>query len=161
LPRLFFEVAGVRRAAVVATIACLTVVHAATATTGQDLIWEALTQRAEKAKEPTNAIPLAEQALALAKSAFGPRDARTLRSMHDLAAALAREDRDAEAEAMYRETLNLRREVLGERHPDTLASMSGLAEALFTLGRLKEAEAFCRNALQLRTQVLGSRHPPS
>ncbi|KFY28121.1 hypothetical protein V491_00628 [Pseudogymnoascus sp. VKM F-3775] len=79
----------------------------------------------------------------------------TLMSMNNLAIALEKHGKFAEAEAMHRQALQLRETVLGKDHPDTLASMNSVAELLCLQGKYAEAEAMHRQALQLRETVLG------
>src|SRR3954471_19247787 len=124
--------------------------------------WQALNQRlieAYQAGQVNEAVPLAEQALELARQAFGPRHPNMLASMNNLASVLDSQGRYGEAEPLYRETLQLRREVLGPRHPDTLTSMNNLAGVLDHQGRYREGEPLFRETLQLRREVLGPRHP--
>ena len=124
--------------------------------------WQTLNQRvvqAYQAGRVSDAVPLAQQAVALAKSSFGPRDPRTLTSMNNLAEVLQDQGRFGEAEPLLRETLQLRREVLGPRHPDTLTSTNNLALVLADQGRYGEAEPLYRETLRLYREVLGPRHP--
>src|SRR5271166_2837341 len=124
--------------------------------------WQTMNQRvvqAYQAGRVSVAVPLAQQAVALAKSSFGPKDPRTLTSMNNLAEVLEDQGRYGEAEPLLRETLQLRREVLGPRHPDTLTSTNNLALVLADQGRYGEAEPLYRETLQLRREVLGPRDP--
>src|SRR4051794_20331601 len=57
-----------------------------------------------------DAIAAAEQALALARQALGPRHPNTLQSMNNLAVLYKDQGRYAEAEPLYREALQGRRE---------------------------------------------------
>ena len=105
------------------------------------------------------AVPLAEQSLALARRAFGDRDDHTLTSMNDLAELYQAQGRYGEAEPLLRETLQIRRKTLGPKHPDTLASMNNLAALYHAQGRYGEAEPLLREALQVRRKTLGPKHP--
>jgi tetratricopeptide (TPR) repeat protein len=112
--------------------------------------WEALSKEVETSHEQNQAgaaIPLAEQALALAREAFGDKDPRTLSSLNILARALLVQGRYADAEPLAREALQGRREVLGPRHPDTLTSQSILSGVLYSQGRYADAEPLAREAL--------------
>ena len=155
LARLGFGVAIVILGTVLST-------EAVTPTADQVSAWEALTRRVEeayRAGQADVAIPLAEQALALAETAFGPRDPRSLRSRNDVAVVLEAQGRYREAEVLDRETLQIRREALGPRSPDTLLSMNNLAEALEAEGRYGEAEPLLRETLESRREALGPRNP--
>jgi Flp pilus assembly protein TadD len=68
-------------------------------------------------------------------------------SMNNLAIALDKQGKYAEAEGMHRQTLKLREMVLGKDHADTLASMNNLAESLRPQGKHVEAEAMHKRAL--------------
>src|SRR3954462_2514536 len=88
----------------------------------------------------SDGIAAAEQALTLARQAFGPRHPDTLQGMNSLAELYQRQGRHSEAEPLFAEVLQVRREVLGPRHPDTLQSMNGLAALYLSQGRHGEAE---------------------
>src|SRR4051794_23915474 len=82
--------------------------------------WEALSKQIVTSIQKGQAgaaIPLAEQALALARQAFGDKDPPTLASLNILATLLLYQGRYAEAEPLYREALRTQREALGPRHP--------------------------------------------
>jgi len=124
--------------------------------------WEMLNTeivQAYRSGDFAEGIGKAEQALALAHDAFGPRHPDTLQSMNNLAALYASQGRTSEAEPLLREALQLSREVLGPHHPGTLQSMNYLALLYASQGRTEEAEPLLRETLQLRREVLGSRHP--
>jgi CHAT domain-containing protein len=135
---------------------------AANPTANQVSQWEALNRRVSEAYQvgkAGEAVLVADQALALAKTAFGPRDPRTLTSMSNLAFLLDSEGRYGEADRLDRETLQLRREVLGQRHSDTLTSMNNLGVVLEDEGRYGEAETLDRETLQLSREALGPNDP--
>src|SRR5215831_16397480 len=124
--------------------------------------WEALNAQgveAYRAGDYSNGTKLAEEALGLARKAFGDRDPRTLSSLNNLALLYKSQGRYGEAEPFYREALQARREVLGPRHPNTLTSLNNLAFLYNSQGRYGEAEPLFREALQARREVLGPRHP--
>ena len=105
------------------------------------------------------AVPLAEQSLALARRAFGDRDDHTLTSMNDLAELYQAQGRYGEAEPLLREARQISRETLGPKHPFTLTSMNNLAELYDAQGRYGEAELLNREALQISRETLGPKHP--
>src|SRR5215831_5780030 len=124
--------------------------------------WEALNAQgveAYRAGDYSNGTKLAEEALGLARKAFGDRDPRTLTSLDNLAGLYDSQGRYGEAEPLYREALQARREVLGLRHPNTLTSLNNLAFLYNSQGRYGEAEPLYREALQASREVLGPRHP--
>ena len=136
--------------------------RAASPTAEQVSAWETLNQRvveAYQAGKASEGVSLAQQALALAKIAFGPSDFRTLTSMNNLAEAFNANGRYGEAEALDREVLQRTSEAFGTRDPHTLISMNNLAETLENEGRYSEAEFLDRETLQLSREVLGPRYP--
>jgi tetratricopeptide (TPR) repeat protein len=79
--------------------------------------WQTLNQRvveAYQAGQVNAAVPVAEQALELARQAFGPRHPDTLQSMNNLAALYRSQGRYGEAKPLYAEALLRARAVLLE-----------------------------------------------
>jgi tetratricopeptide (TPR) repeat protein len=150
LPAISPQLASVGFGAAIVILGAVIIARMVTPTS--DKAWEALNRRVMEisgAGHAGEALPIAEQALTLAKTAFGPRDPRTLISMSNLAGMLREQGRFGEAELLLHETLQLRREALGLRNPDTLISVNNLAAVLFDEGRYSEAEPQLREALQL------------
>jgi tetratricopeptide (TPR) repeat protein len=103
--------------------------------------WQQLNAQATEAfqaGEYAKGMASAEQALQLARQAFGPRDPATLRSLNNLAVLYQGQGRYGEAEPLYREALQGRREVLGPRHPDTLGTQLNLVVVLVNQSRRQE-----------------------
>src|SRR4051812_26094407 len=118
--------------------------------------WQALNQRlveAYQAGQINEAVPLAEQALELARQAFGPRHPDTLLSMNNLAFVLDRQGRSSKAEPLYREALegSGSQEALGPSHPTTLLVQMNYVLNLVAQRRIGEAVALQR---QMEPQVL-------
>jgi CHAT domain-containing protein/tetratricopeptide (TPR) repeat protein len=101
----------------------------------------------------------AEQALDLAKRAFGGRERRTLLSISHLAALYSSQGRYSQAEPLYDQALQLSRELSGETHPDTLTSVNNLGMLHLNRGRYGKAEPLLEQALQLSREVLGETDP--
>jgi CHAT domain-containing protein/Tfp pilus assembly protein PilF len=123
--------------------------------------WESLSAQVSKAYQAgdyAKGIPLAEQALRLARQTFGDRDPKTLTSLNSLADLYKFQSRYTEAESLYREALQASRETFGPRHPQTLMSLSGLAFVYHFEGRYDEAEPLLREALQAAREIFGPRH---
>jgi len=78
--------------------------------------------------------------------------------MNDLAGALARESKAAEAEQVYRKVVELKRRALGEEHPSTPSSMNGLGVLYRNQGKYPEAETWLRAALDGRRRAMGATH---
>jgi CHAT domain-containing protein/Tfp pilus assembly protein PilF len=102
---------------------------------------------------------LAEQALKLARQAFGARHQDTLGSMSLLAAFYVLQGRYDAAEPLLSGALQVSRKMMGARHPKTLTSMSSLALMYSNQHRYGEAEPLLAEVVKLRREVLGARHP--
>jgi tetratricopeptide (TPR) repeat protein len=121
---------------------------------------------AAKAGDYRRGIPLAQQALRLARQTFGNRDPKTLVILVSLAQLYQRSGRSDEAEPLFREavplfqeTMRANRRTLGPRHPQTLISIVDLAQLYQTLSRHSDAEPLFREALQISRETLGPRQP--
>lgn len=100
------------------------------------------------------------RAIALKRSALGPKHPSLANSLGQLATLLLENRGDASgAEALDLEALAIRREALGERHPYVAVSLNELAGAYRAGGRLEDAERTFREALTLRREVLEAGHP--
>ena len=115
--------------------------------------------RAYQAGEYDKAASFEEQALALARQAFGSRHPATLTSLNNVGVLYDHQGRYGDAEPLLVEALRLRREVLGSHHPDTLASLDNLAALYKGQGRDGDAEPLYAETLRLHREVLGPRHP--
>ena len=82
----------------------------------------------------------------------------TLLTSTNLATALSRQDKHAEAAAIEREVLVSRTRLLGAEHENTLLSASNLAHSLSECGQKMEVEQLLRNTLVLARRALGSTH---
>ncbi len=105
------------------------------------------------------AIPLAEQALAIRKQQLGDNHPDTATSLNNLAALYESQGRYSEAEPLYKQALAIRKQQLGDNHPDTAQSLNNLAELYESQGRYSEAEPLYKEALAIRKQQLGDNHP--
>jgi tetratricopeptide (TPR) repeat protein/CHAT domain-containing protein len=124
--------------------------------------WQSLNARVLEALKAGNftegATKLAEEALSVARKAFGDRAPQTLASLNNLAALYQFQGRNGEAEPLFREVLQVERTVLGPRNPSTLTGLNNLAVLYQNEGRYGEAEPLFREALQARREALGARH---
>nr|WP_187329212.1 CHAT domain-containing tetratricopeptide repeat protein [Halomicronema hongdechloris] len=105
------------------------------------------------------AIPLAEEALAIRRQQLGERHPDVAASLNNLAALYEAQGRYGEAEPLYQESLAIRRQQLGERHPAVAQSLNNLALLYVAQGRYGEAEPLYQESLAIRRQQLGERHP--
>jgi serine/threonine-protein kinase len=104
------------------------------------------------------ALPLAEEALALRRRVWGEEHTDVATSLFNLAAVLSASGDYARAEKVIRESLAMRRKLLGGGHPHVGLTLNNLALLLQSRGRLKEAEEMHREALAIRRAALGDDH---
>ena len=105
------------------------------------------------------AIPLAEEALAIYEQALGPDHLGTATSLNNLALLYRSQGRYGEAEPLYLRALEIREQALGPDHPDTATSLNNLALLYESQGRYTEAEPLLQRALAINEQALGPDHP--
>ncbi|MGH1343882.1 MAG: protein kinase domain-containing protein [Nannocystales bacterium] len=95
------------------------------------------------------ARPLLEEALGLAREAWGPEHLKVA-SVHAARGALAlSEGRLEDATAEFERTLQMRRAVFGDQHPQIADSLSNLANVSMVRGGLDEAEQGYREAIAM------------
>ena len=107
----------------------------------------------------SEAIPLAEQSLAIRKSILGENHLDVAGSLNNLAELYENQGRYSEAEPLLKQTLELFRRILGENHPNVALSLNNLAELYYSQGRYSEAEPLFKQALELRKRTLAENHP--
>jgi hypothetical protein len=95
-------------------------------------------------------LGLAEAWWAIVRCLHKPNDER-MHAADNLAVALLRVGKNAEAEKMFREVLPLSRKVLGVEHPDTLMTSFNLANALDNQAKYTEAEKIYREVCSSST----------
>jgi len=69
------------------------------------------------------------------------------------------QNRHAEAETIYRQSIAIRRKLWGEEHPELANTLDNLALTLKEQNKLVEAETVVREALGMQRKLLGSEHP--
>ncbi|WP_287742819.1 CHAT domain-containing protein [Microcystis sp. M169S2] len=105
------------------------------------------------------AIPLAEQALAIRKQQLGENHPDSASSLNNLAGLYESQGRYSEAEPLYTQALAIRQQQLGANHISTANSLNNLANLYHRQGRYAEAEPLFKQALAIRKQQLGDNHP--
>jgi CHAT domain-containing protein/Tfp pilus assembly protein PilF len=105
------------------------------------------------------AIPLAEEVLAIFESQLGPDHPDTAESLNNLALLYKSMGRYVEAEPMYQRALAIYEAELGSDHPDTATSLTNLAGLYLSMGRYGEAEPLVQRALAIVEAQLGPDHP--
>jgi CHAT domain-containing protein/tetratricopeptide (TPR) repeat protein len=105
------------------------------------------------------ALPLAEEALAIRRKVLGDRHRLTALSLLNLGAQHAALHQVRQAEDCSRRALALDKEVLGEKHPDYATSLNNLASLYKQMGEYARARPLYEQALALRKELLGEKHP--
>ncbi|MBD2115165.1 MULTISPECIES: tetratricopeptide repeat protein [Cyanophyceae] len=105
------------------------------------------------------AIPRAEEALAINEQALGPDHPDTATSLNNLAMLYRSQGRYGEAEPLLQRALAINEQALGPDHPSTATSLNNLAELYWSQGRYGEAEPLYQHALEIREQAFGPDHP--
>ena len=108
---------------------------------------------------PSEALALAEEALALRQAAQGDDHPDVAQAHNSLGLALHGLDRDLEALAAYASGLAICERVLGVDHPSAVPLLNNRGAALSALGRFDEALASYRRGLEIRARVYGTAHP--
>lgn len=107
----------------------------------------------------TQAVPLAEAALAGKREVLGETHAETAAARNNLALLYSQQGAGPKAEALYRNALTSNRELLGDVHPLTATNLSNLALLLARQGEFDKAEPLHLEALRIRREVWGEMHP--
>jgi CHAT domain-containing protein/tetratricopeptide (TPR) repeat protein len=129
--------------------------------TGQEGTWTLLTQRVNELTaqgRTTEALPVAERALRIAESTFGPLDRRLAASLNNLADLYRDRGRLAEAEGLFRHALEIDEAALGDSD-STAAALNNLAMLYKDEGKLRDAEPLLKRALAIYKNTLGQTHP--
>jgi CHAT domain-containing protein len=129
---------------------------------GQEDDWALITQEVKKLfmqGRTTEALPLAEQALRIAESSFGPLDRRLAASLTNLG-DLYRDHREmAKAEGFFKRSLAIAESSSGVGSLSEAAPLNDLAMLYKDEGRLQDAEPLFKQALTIYKNGLGQAHP--
>ena len=105
------------------------------------------------------AIPLAEQVVALREKALGPEHPDVAESLNDLAVLFQAKGDYAAAEPLHRRALAIFEKALGPEQPSLARSLNNLAELLRQKGDYAGAEPLYRRALAIVEKALRPEHP--
>ena len=105
------------------------------------------------------AIPLAQQALAIRKRILGENHLDVATNLSNLARLYRNQGRYTEAEPLYKQSLELYKRLLGENHPLIATALNNLALLYDDQGRYTEAEPLYKQSLELYKRLLGENHP--
>ena len=122
---------------------------------------EALHERAAelyRARKYGEAMPIAQQALALGEQRFGPDDARLGKLFYGVALLHDVQGRYAEAEPFYQRTLAVLEKARGADHVSVGKILNDLAGLYARLKRHTDAEPLYQRSLAILEKALGSDH---
>jgi CHAT domain-containing protein/Tfp pilus assembly protein PilF len=105
------------------------------------------------------AIPLAQQALALYQKTRGPNHPYVAIALSNLAALYGNLGRYPDAEPLYQQALAIEEKALGPDHPDVATELNNLATLYQVQGRYADGEPLYKRSLAIREKVLGPDHP--
>jgi tetratricopeptide (TPR) repeat protein len=117
--------------------------------------------RLQRQRRFRQALPAAQQSLAIRKELLGENHRSVVGSLNLLANLHYSLREFKEAEPLYRQALAKGKGVLGQEHPLYATWLNNLANTCAALGDVAQAEPRYRKALALRSKVLGERHPDS
>jgi tetratricopeptide (TPR) repeat protein len=100
-----------------------------------------------------------QEAVAIARRAFGQDDARVAAMLNTLAAVYDFRDDYETTERILSEALHIQRQRLGASHPDAIETLHNLSTTFLFRGDLRRAEAIITETLELTRQVFGGDHP--
>ena len=87
-----------------------------------------------------DAIPLAQQALAIREKVLGRDHPDVALDLNNLAMLYDSQGRYADAEPLYQRSLAIREKALGRDHPDVAQSLNNLALLYYSQGRYADAK---------------------
>jgi tetratricopeptide (TPR) repeat protein/CHAT domain-containing protein len=112
-----------------------------------------------KAGKFSEAMPLAQQALAIREKALGPDHLLVATSLNNLADLYQVQGRYADAEPLYKRALAIREKALGPDHLDVATTLNDLAGLYRNQDRYVDAELLLKQALAIFEKALGPDHP--
>src|SRR5215472_8560592 len=107
----------------------------------------------------SEAIPLAQRALAIREKVLGPEHPDTATSLNNLAELYKETGAYAQAEPLLKRALAINEKALGPEHPTTAVWLNNLAALYRATGAYAQAEPLYQRALAIKEKVLGPDHP--
>jgi CHAT domain-containing protein/lipopolysaccharide biosynthesis regulator YciM len=104
------------------------------------------------------AIPLAEQVLAIREQALGVNHLDVAISLNDLGGLYQDQGNYTQAQPLYQRSLAIREQALEANHPLVAISLNNLAELYRNQGNYAQAEPLYRRSLAILEQTLGTNH---
>ncbi|MCX5830995.1 MAG: tetratricopeptide repeat protein [Deltaproteobacteria bacterium] len=105
------------------------------------------------------ALPIAQQALAICEKVFGAEHSIVATGIDNLAVLYNSQGRYAEAEPLYKRALAISEKILGPEHPNTATALDNMAKLYQKMGAYDKVEPLYRRSLAIREKTLGSEHP--
>ena len=106
----------------------------------------------------TEALPLAQRALAIREKVLGAGHPDTAYSLSILAVLYETQGQYTQALPLAHRALTIQEKVLGRTHPQTATNLNILASLYVDQGRYTEAQSLHEQALAIREKVLGLDH---
>ncbi|MBV6622721.1 MAG: CHAT domain-containing protein [Rivularia sp. (in: Bacteria)] len=107
----------------------------------------------------SEAIPLAERALAIIEKVLGKEHLNVANILNNLAQFYQKQRNYTKAEPLYLRALAIREKVLGKQHPYVATSLNDLAQLYQAQGNYIKAEPLYLRSLAISEKVLGKEHP--
>ncbi len=107
----------------------------------------------------SEAIPLAQRALAIREKTLGREHPDVATSLNNLALLYDNQGNYPQAEPLYQRSLAIWEKALGREHPDVASSLNNLAALYYNQGNYTQAEPLYQRALAIREKALGREHP--
>ncbi|WP_199322689.1 MULTISPECIES: CHAT domain-containing tetratricopeptide repeat protein [Calothrix] len=107
----------------------------------------------------SEAIPLAERALAIREKVLGTEHLDVAQSLNNLAILYSSQGNYVKAEGLYLRSLAIREKVLGTEHLLVANSLNNLAALYYSQGNYAKAEGLYLRSLAILEKVLGQEHP--
>ena len=107
----------------------------------------------------SEAIPLAQKALAIEEKVLGPEHPTVANSLDNLAGMYFNLGDYRKVEPLLKKALEIREKALGPEHPTVANSLDNLAGIHSNLGDYRKVEPLLKKALEIRERALGPEHP--
>jgi CHAT domain-containing protein/tetratricopeptide (TPR) repeat protein len=116
-------------------------------------------QELEQARKYGEALPLAQQCVALARKRYGENNAAFATAIYLLGILYFDQARHADAEPLLKRALAINEKILGPGHFQTASSLANLGRLYSAQGRYGEAEPLYKRAAAINEKALGPDHP--
>ena len=111
-----------------------------------------------RAGKYSEAIPLAQRALAIREKTRGPNHPDIAMALAWLASLYHKQGRYADAEPLYKRSLVIGEKALGPDHRDIATLLTNLADLYRSQGRYADAEPLLKRSLAIDEKALGPNH---